>query len=837
MASSAARCVRTAHVRLGGVGLRRYDGRRAPAIASCKYGNETQCKTVFEKLPAIIWTADRFGKPVAVSSSSKRICGHAPEEVLNGSQTFVDLLHPDDTARVTAAHRLLFEQGVPYGLVCRIRQMDGSYIWIDDRAIATYEYEGSRFTVGMATDVTELRTAEHALRDSHAFAQSTIDALSSHICVLDQGGTIIAVNRAWKVFAEENRKDPGEFRSPGSSGDSVAEGANYLSVCDLAARSGVTEAAEFADGIRAVLRGEREQYSLEYSCHSPDAQRWFIGRITQFVSNGSPRVVVEHYNITDRRLAEEGMRNAKTAAEDANLAKSRFLASMSHEIRTPMNGVVGMAELLLTTNLTPEQRQYAEVAKNSGQALLSLIDDILDLSKVEARKLTLEVVDFDVRSMLSDVIAILAVPSGAKGLTLNSRIAPDVPVVMSGDPTRLRQVLINLVANAIKFTDRGEVLVQLAVCTDDEAGSLRFAVTDHGIGISREQISKIFSPFVQADDSTTRKYGGTGLGLAISRQLVELMGGEIGVESKEGTGSTFWFTVTLGRHAQAPYQLAKWRRDLSIKSLSAVSPGIVQRQYRILVAEDDSTNRAVVRAQLVKLGLLVDTVNDGMEVIRALESEEYDLVLMDCDMPVMDGYEATRRIRGSEKPAIPVIALTADAMQGQAQRCIREGMNDYLSKPVALQRLSDMLQKWLPAPDAKDPLQTAGAAPTGSPSPVFDECSLLGRLLNDRDVASDIIGGFVHDYPLQLSLLSKHLSEADAAGAWRQAHKIKGAAATISAGSLYSLALEMEQEARTGKLECVDALLPRATEEFERLKATLQVSGWLAQEPTTGVRT
>jgi signal transduction histidine kinase len=260
----------------------------------------------------------------------------------------------------------------------------------------------------MATDITERRRSEHALRDSRALAQSTIDALSSHICVLDQAGTIIAVNQAWKGFAEANRRDPGESQTGCADGDSVGEGANYLSVCDLAAGSGVTEDAEFADGIRAVLSGEREQYSQEYACHSPDAQRWFIGRITQFSIDGSARAVVEHYNITDRRLAQEGMRNAKVSAEDANLAKSRFLANMSHEIRTPINAVVGMTGLLLTPNLSAKQRQYAEVAQTSGQTLLSLIDDILDLSKVEARKLTLEIVDFDVRSMLSDVIAILA---------------------------------------------------------------------------------------------------------------------------------------------------------------------------------------------------------------------------------------------------------------------------------------------------------------------------------------------------------------------------------------------------------------------------------------------
>lgn len=641
-----------------------------------------------------IFGVDLGGKTTFINRAACEILGYSARE-LQG-KIIHDLIH-HTSAEKLAVHREQCPVSKTLALGERTR-IDRDVFWRKDGAGIPVQVSSDpimedgeiRGAVVVFSDISKIMDAENARQAADNLARAVVNSLSARIAILRRDGVILGTNTAWDNYAATVKWLKG-----------AVTGGNYLDVCSNYGGETREYALQMAKGIEAVAQGVQAEFILEYPSHSSGGIHWFHSTVT---SLSQERLLVVQEDITERKQAMETLRKAKAAAEDANRSKSEFLANMSHEIRTPMNAIIGMAELLDETALDPRQKQYVNTFRTAGDHLLSLIDNVLDLSKIESGRLDLESTEFDVVELAEDTTSFFAVTAHRKNLEITCKADSELPATLLGDPGRVRQVLANLTGNAVKFTHQGEVNIRVTINPIND-GELLFSVEDTGIGIPLDKFDSIFSAFTQYDSSTTRRYGGSGLGLKISKHLVELMGGKIWVESKPKEGSTFFFTIPL-RIASVS------RHNLSILS-----------GLRVLVIDDKEINHLIIKDYLVPLGATVHcfaTGQDGLNCFREVQPSPvpYDIVIVDGRMPEMTGFDVIEQIRkeyGNNE--VLIMMLTSDNNLEDIQRCTEYDVNAYIVKPVKKRDLVETIKAVLagenvyreaagseavPAPDLED---------------------------------------------------------------------------------------------------------------------------------------
>ncbi|MEW6515435.1 MAG: ATP-binding protein [candidate division FCPU426 bacterium] len=776
----------------------------------------------------------------------KEMVGCPPEANTRTRAWWENLIHPEDRPHLAGAVEQIHIYQVPfYEVEYRLCLPDGSCRWILDRGwVSAREADGSvSQLIGLHFDITRRREEQERAKRSYqtqAVLHELIN-LSLETCqlnellvkVIERLVTVpwLSLEPAGAVFLAEPNSEAfvlmAALNLPGPACRQCAKIKPGNCFCGRAAKLGQP----------VIVDTERENLSafmpphLHYSLPLLTSEQSVLGVLSLYGKGGRvpdlnevaflvnvTQVVV---GIVQRARAEETTIRAREAIA-ANAAKSEFVAHLSHELRTPLNGIIGMTDCLMETGLSVDSRDCAQVIRNSADVLLTLINGVLDLSKIEAGKMTLEERTFDLCRLLEQRRSLFAAQAQEKRLEFVCAVAAGVPRRVTGDEARLSQVLMNLVSNALKFTSAGKVGLEVRTQVETaETALLEFKVSDTGIGIPMDRQAVLFQPYVQAEASISRDYGGTGLGLSISRRLVELMGGRIGLESEPGRGSTFWFTVEVRKPAAGEEPGPKTESQ----GENHARPDENRVKGSILVAEDNPTNQNVIRRMLGKLGYQPILAGNGREALELLEQRAFDLIFMDIQMPEMDGLTATRKIRFGTLPelrrAIPIVAMTAHALASDREKCLNAGMNDFITKPIRLDALAETLQKNLPA---NHPAPAPESEPKREPAAeddgkVFSYSQALERFGGDRELLIEILDTFSQDAPAQIDGLTRAWSGgAEAQEVANRAHTLKGAAGNAGALSLQDMAAALQHAAEAGDLKKAETLVQAIPGEYARFQ-------------------
>ena len=760
--------------------------------------NELQYRNLIENAGVVMYTTNFKGEITFASSKAYQLTGYSREELLG--MHFSQFIHTECLGDVKASYKNQFQNKIEETQMefC-IRTKKGDLKYVEQSAVLLTENDIPVGFQCIVKDITQRKEMENVVKvyeeklvENQARLQSILDNATTLIYIKDLEGKYILINKQFKSFLKVTNEevigktdfdyvDHVQAQRFKDSDDEVIKTLKPVELEDV---------IEMEDGFHNIL-------IIKFPLL--DAQNKIYG-ISGIATD-----------ITDRVKYQEHLIEAKKIAEQAQELQEQFLANMSHEIRTPMNGIKGMTDLLLETALNNEQKDFTKTIQRSSDNLLVIINDILDLSKIQAGKLTIEKIDFNLTEILDNIKVLFKYQVAEKGLILQIGVDADVPKVLCGDPYRLNQILVNLIGNAIKFTLSGGVDVKISVQEKrDKEILVSFEITDTGIGIATDKIGKMFDSFTQGSMTTTRKYGGTGLGLSITKRLLELQGGEISVESKVNNGSTFQFTI--------PYKYSNATSSTVFIDKDSKEYRSLLMGKKFLVVEDNEINQKVVKHVLQQAGGTVEVANHGLEAVAMLQKNSgYDIIIMDLQMPEMDGYAATKYIRSEMKLTNPIIAMTANALKGEREKCLAAGMNDYISKPFDFGYFYKRLSLLVSDKTTVNPIAINEEPCTDG---LYD-LSLLEEI-DDKEYISDILTIFLEETPVDLKALHKACVASDFQRGYQIAHKIKSLSWLIKANCLASPLLKIEEDTKAEKSETLVHLSELAGDEFEKLDKPLR---------------